>query len=162
MAVQVVQFAGKHKPPTGKFRVALRTDTELPAKTDPIAPIKNVRLTILVVDDVEDTRAMYARYLQFVGMRVQTAMSGTDALQVVLRERPDAIALDLAMPGGTGWDVLRTLRLNTDTRRIPIVVVSGQNARESAMNAGADLYIEKPCHPDDLCAALLSVLPKRH
>jgi len=113
-------------------------------------------LSVLVVDDAADTREMYAMYLDHVGARARTAHDGWSALQQVRQEAPDVIILDLAMPGGTsGWDVIRRLKGHTDTRAIPIVVVSGQNARSSALRAGADMYLEKPCPPGELYAALL-------
>jgi CheY-like chemotaxis protein len=116
------------------------------------------RLSVLVVDDVEDTRELYERYFQFQGARVLTASDGEAALQAAVTERPDVIVLDLAMPGMTGWEVIRHLKANARTRGIPIVVLSGQCARDSALEAGADSYREKPCLPDELLAEVLRVL----
>jgi len=117
-----------------------------------------VRLCVLVVDDVEDTRELYKRYFEFQGARVVTAGDGVAALQAAVFEKPDIIVLDLAMPGMTGWEVIQSLKNSPITRRIPVVVLSGQSARESAMAAGADSYREKPCLPDELLAELLRVL----
>jgi two-component system cell cycle response regulator DivK len=119
------------------------------------------RLTLVVVDDVKDTRAMYARYLQYLGIRVVTAEDGFAALDVVRTEAPDAVVLDLAMPGMTGWEAVRRLREDARTRDLPVIVVSGQSARESAVEAGADSYLEKPCLPDQLIAEVLRVLHAR-
>jgi CheY-like chemotaxis protein len=116
------------------------------------------RFFVLVVDDAPDTREMYKAYFDHVGARAATAHDGWSALQAVRTERPDVIILDLAMPGGTsGWDVMRRLKSQPETRAIPIVVVSGQNARSSALRAGADLYFDKPCPPDELYAAVLAL-----
>ena len=116
------------------------------------------RLSVLVVDDSQDTREMYATYFEHVGARAATAHDGWSALQAVRTTPPDVIILDLAMPGGTsGWDVIRRLKTHAETKAIPIVVVSGQNARSSALRAGADMYLEKPCPPADLYAALLAL-----
>ena len=117
-----------------------------------------VRLCVLIVDDVEDTRELYKRYFEFQGARVITAGDGIAALQAAVFEKPDIIVLDLAMPGMTGWEVIQSLKNSPITRRIPVVVLSGQSARESAMAAGADSYREKPCLPDELLAELLRVL----
>jgi CheY-like chemotaxis protein len=113
---------------------------------------------VLVVDDVRDTREMYERYLRFMGARVGTAVDGVEALGVIALQRPDALVLDLAMPRMTGWEVLRRLRSDRRTRGIPVVVLSGQNARESAIEAGADGYLEKPCSPEDLYREILRLL----
>jgi two-component system, cell cycle response regulator DivK len=121
------------------------------------------RLSVLVVDDVADTRDLYQRFFQFQGARVITAADGVAALQAALFEHPDAIVLDLAMPGMTGWEVIASLKRNPRTRAIPIVVLSGQGARDSALKAGADSYREKPCLPDELLAEILRMLrqPRR-
>jgi CheY-like chemotaxis protein len=121
-------------------------------------------LAVLVVDDAMDTRYIYERYLQYRGARVVTAADGLEALQCVQIDPPDAIVLDLAMPRVTGWDVIRDLKANAGTRGIPIVVLSGQEARDSAIDAGADSYLEKPCPPEDVLREVLRVLarPRRH
>jgi CheY-like chemotaxis protein len=139
-----------------------------PAASAPEAePVKSGEpsaFAVLIVDDVEDTRELYERYFQFRGARVRTAVDGITALQAVAAERPDVIILDLAMPRMTGWEVIRELKADADTRAITIVVLSGQDARDSALEAGADSYLEKPCLPEELLAEVLRVLkesPKR-
>jgi CheY-like chemotaxis protein len=116
------------------------------------------QLVVLVVDDAEDNRYIYRRYLEFRGARVLTAEDGLQALQCVDLERPDAIILDLAMPRITGWDVLRDLKANARTRSIPVVVISGHQAATTAREAGADSYFEKPCNPEDVLKELLRLL----
>jgi CheY-like chemotaxis protein len=116
------------------------------------------RLTVLFVDDVPDTRLMYQRFFEWQGARVLTASDGVGALQAVLYERPDVVVLDLAMPKITGWEVLQVLKKDPRTRRLPVLVLSGQNARDSAMEAGADSYCDKPCRPDLLLAEVIRLL----
>jgi CheY-like chemotaxis protein len=117
----------------------------------------------MVVDDYADTRDMYERYLAFRGTRVISAVDGDDAIHLIGMDRPDVIVLDLAMPRVTGWDVLRQLKGSGKTRTIPVIVLSGQNARDRALAAGADSYVEKPCVPEDLMREILRVLrdPRR-
>jgi CheY-like chemotaxis protein len=79
----------------------------------------------------------------------------------VQNDPPDVIVLDLAMPVVTGWDVIRDLKANAATRGIPIVVLSGQESYESALAAGANSYLEKPCPPEDLLHEVLRVLRPR-
>jgi CheY-like chemotaxis protein len=107
-------------------------------------------LTILLVDDFEDTRTLYQQYFEWLGLRMTTAEDGAAALRSVLREKPDVVVLDLAMPKLTGWEVLKSLKGNPATQHIPILVLSGQQERQSAITAGADSYCEKPCLPDAL------------
>jgi CheY-like chemotaxis protein len=122
-------------------------------------------MTVLIVDDVVDTRDMYERYFEFQQTRVITAADGVAALRAVRSEHPDVIVLDLAMPVLTGWDVIRHLKSHAATRSIPIVAVSGHHAEESAMLEGADSYCEKPCAPEALFREVMRVLrepfPKR-
>jgi two-component system, cell cycle response regulator DivK len=124
------------------------------------SPTKSTRaqLSILIVDDVEDTRELYERFMRFQGARVKTAGDGIEALQSVSFERPDVIVLDLAMPRMTGWEAIANLRANPRTRRIPIIALSGQNARDEALAAGADSYLEKPCLPSALLTEVQRVL----
>jgi CheY-like chemotaxis protein len=112
----------------------------------------------LVIDDAEDARYIYQHYFEFCGLRVTTASDGAAALVAVARERPDVIVLDLAMPKITGWEVLERLRAEPGTRAIPVVVVSGQQERTSAIVAGADAYCEKPCLPDQVLSEARRVL----
>ena len=107
-------------------------------------------LTILVVDDVSDTRRLYAGYFAHVGARVLVASNGAEALELIEDVPPDAVLLDLSMPQMTGWEVLAKLRSGRSTQALPIVVITGYVApgvQEAALNAGADLYLTKPCLP---------------
>jgi DNA-binding response OmpR family regulator len=79
-----------------------------------------------------------------------TVVSAADALQTwmtALRERPDAILLDINMPGGTGIEVLKRLRMSTKTQHIPVIVVSGsseENIEQTARELGACEFLHKP------------------
>jgi CheY-like chemotaxis protein len=115
-------------------------------------------MTVLLVDDVIDARDMYALYFRHVGIKVITASDGHSALRTVRIERPDIVVLDLAMPGVTGWDVIREVKADPATREIPILVLSGQRAQEGALRAGAAGYCEKPCLPDKLFSEVMRVL----
>jgi CheY-like chemotaxis protein len=77
---------------------------------------------------------------------------------MIYAERPDVVVLDLAMPGITGWDVLRQVKADPQTRDMPVLVLSGQHAEERARSAGAAGYLEKPCLPDKLFGEVIRVL----
>jgi two-component system cell cycle response regulator DivK len=134
------------------------TDGKPTRQTRPVDRDAPARLSILIVDDVDDTRELYERFMQFQGARVTTARDGLEALQSVTFDKPDVIVLDLAMPRMTGWETIRNLRANRATAAIPIIVVSGQRAKEEALEAGADSYLEKPCLPNELLTEVLRVL----
>lgn len=114
--------------------------------------------TVLILDDVEDSREMYAEYLRHVGCSVDTASNGEDGLVKAFRDIPEVVILDLTMPRLDGWEVMRRLRGEPRTERTFIVVVSGHaltGSQESAMEAGADVFLSKPCLPEDLYRAIV-------
>jgi CheY-like chemotaxis protein len=129
-----------------------REKTTAASTTGPLAARE---LTVLVVDDVEDTRSLYRHYFEYQGARVFTAADGMAALDLAVAEQPDVIVLDLAMPRMTGWDVLGALKNDARTHAIPVLVLSGQGAPQTALEAGADRYLEKPCLPPDLLSEVL-------
>ena len=116
---------------------------------------------ILIVDDFEDARDLYAEFLRLQGYEVAGAADGPAALHLALPADYDVIVLDLALPRMDGLEVLRHLRKNPKTKSTPIIILSasvGQEPREEALAAGADLFLEKPCLPDELEHAIASVL----
>jgi two-component system cell cycle response regulator DivK len=116
---------------------------------------------VLVVDDVPDTREMYAEYLDYAGMRAETAENGRQAVRRALRAHPDAIVMDLAMPVLDGWEATRILHADPRTRDIPIVVITGNaqpDQKKRAEECGAMLVLSKPCLPSDLYDVLRGLL----
>jgi CheY-like chemotaxis protein len=110
---------------------------------------------VLVVDDVEDQRELYAAYLVHVGFRVLKAASGVEAIAVAIDTPPDVVVMDLAMPGLDGFGAIRVLRAVTVTKTVPIIALTGHGAylpKEWAVQAGCDAYLEKPLLPEDLAA----------
>ena len=108
---------------------------------------------ILVVDDYEDAREMYAEYLRFCGFRVAEARNGNEALEQAFTLMPDLILMDLSLPGMDGWEATRQLKADARTNKIPVVALTGHalaGASEGAKKAGCDSFVTKPCLPDDL------------
>jgi two-component system, cell cycle response regulator DivK len=108
---------------------------------------------ILVVDDYQDAREMYAEYLQFSGFRVAEAKNGNEAVAQARSLQPDLILMDLSLPGMDGWEATRVLKADEATKHIPIVALTGHalaGASEGARKAGCDSFVTKPCLPDDL------------
>ena len=116
---------------------------------------------ILVVDDYEDAREMYAEYLRFCGFRVAEARNGNEALEQAFTLMPDLILMDLSLPGMDGWEATRQLKADERTRQIPVVALTGHalaGASEGAMKAGCDSFVTKPCLPDDLVVEVRRML----
>ena len=116
---------------------------------------------ILVVDDYQDAREMYAEYLQYSGFRVAEAKNGNEAVAQARSLKPDLILMDLSLPGMDGWEATRVLKADEETRHIPIVALTGHalaGASEGARKAGCDSFVTKPCLPDDLVVEVRRML----
>jgi len=116
---------------------------------------------ILVVDDYQDAREMYAEYLRFSGFRVAEASNGNEAMERAFALQPDLILMDLSLPIIDGWEATRQLKSHERTKRIPIVALTGHAlaaASEGARQAGCDAFVTKPCLPDDLVVEVRRML----
>jgi CheY-like chemotaxis protein len=119
---------------------------------------------VLVVEDYQDAREMYAAYLQFSGYRVAEATNGIEAIEQANELMPDIILMDLALPKMDGWEATRRLKLSDRTRHIPIVALTGHalaGHAEGARQAGCDSFVTKPCLPDALVAEIKRMLSAR-
>jgi two-component system cell cycle response regulator DivK len=119
---------------------------------------------ILLVDDYQDGREMYADSLRFAGYRTLEASSGPEALQLAFDRNPSLILMDLSLPGIDGWEVTARLKKDTRTRHIPIVALTAhalQEERERAERAGCDAFVAKPCLPEELLAQVQRLLTPR-
>lgn len=113
-------------------------------------------IRVLIVDDDPDARRMYGQYLEFVGMRVETAADGEQALHVALAFSPDVIVMDIAMPHVEGDDAAATLKADSRTEHIRIIGLSayGALARTKARAARFDVFYRKPFLPRDLAVVV--------
>ena len=107
---------------------------------------------MLIVDDYPDCREMYAMYLALAGFRVLKARDGFEALEMVRRELPDLILMDLGLPGIDGCEVTRRLKQDGATREVPVVALTAQAplAADLLSAIGFESVISKPCLPDEL------------
>ena len=103
--------------------------------------------TILVVDDSPDIALISARMLTSRGFAAITSNDGAEALELVARQRPALILLDVMMPGMSGLDVLRELKADPHTSTIPVIMVTAKTTDDDVLSGyqqGADYYITKP------------------
>jgi CheY-like chemotaxis protein len=105
--------------------------------------------TILLVEDDDDLRQMFADALRFAGFKVQQASDGLEALRILENGSPDLIVLDLVLPGVDGLSVRDEILAHIETRDIPIVIVTG-SAETFAHRLRGDCVLRKPVLPDKL------------
>lgn len=120
-----------------------------------------VRPLLLLVDDFADAREMYATYLAVSGFDVVQAATAEEALRHAVERRPDLILMDLALPVMDGWEATRRLKADGRTSAIPVVALTGHTLNwclESALSAGCEAWVAKPCLPEDLVREVRRVL----
>ena len=114
---------------------------------------------VLVADDDADARTIYSTYLRSRGCDVSVATDGGTAVEKADSLWPDVIVMDLSMPRVDGWEAIRRLRRSSWTQATPIVAISAvPMSRESALEAGCDAYLEKPCDPHVLWLQVQALL----
>lgn len=116
---------------------------------------------VLIADDSRFQAQLLASYLTPKGFEVVFAADALQAWTAALRSGPQLILLDINMPGGTGLEVLKRLRISTKTQHIPVIVVSGERNpdTESAVRSlGAVDFLHKPVEEEQLCAVVERVL----
>jgi DNA-binding response OmpR family regulator len=103
---------------------------------------------VLIVEDVPDILKLLEATLTFKGYRVRTAFNGHEALQAIQRERPALVITDIMMPRLDGFGLVHRLRINPETREIPVIFLTATYValedKAFALNIGATRFIEKP------------------
>ncbi len=125
---------------------------------------RTAELVVLVVEDTIDQRVLLARELADVGFTVIQACDGPAAIEQAHRFAPQAVLLDLMLPGANGFGVARFLREDERTRDAAIVAVTAlasERLRISALEAGCDLFIRKPVAVADVVGQLMRLLEQR-
>jgi len=119
--------------------------------------------TVLIVDDQRETGHLLSRILCYLGHRGVHVPSGEDALKYVSDSPPDAVLLDYMMPGMDGLEVLRALRNDPRTKKVPVIMFSANSDPkivESAMKEGAsDYWVKASLAINDMQSRLSRWLP---
>jgi CheY-like chemotaxis protein len=121
------------------------------------------RRTLLLVDDCVAQRDLYETALR-MNFTILTASRGDEGLAIAARELPDAIVLDVMMPGLDGWQTCRRLKSNATTADIPIIFLTGQDdgdLSEQAAAVGGSVVLRKPCPVEQLRDTICSTLSVR-
>lgn len=128
------------------------------AQTEPASAPVDVAGAVLVVDDDAAGRDLLKRQLEREGFRVVQARDGREALERIRAGAPLAVLLDVMMPDMDGWHVLRTLRADPRTARIPVIMQSVLGEERYAYALGASSYLRKPIERNKLHEALREAL----
>jgi CheY-like chemotaxis protein len=149
---------------TFTVRLYLNETTELPPERGvpqhPVSGYIGARRTLLVVDDQPTQRQMLAGLLLPLGFRLREAASGTECLQSVLQEPPDAVLLDITMDDLDGWETARRIRA-AGFLNLPILMVSAnafENLTDKLSAADVQGFIDKPVIESELLTTLQRVL----
>jgi phosphate regulon transcriptional regulator PhoB len=120
-----------------------------------------VAVSVLVVEDERDIRALVVHHLEREGFRCRTASNGTEALREAAAHPPDLVVLDLMLPEIDGLEVCRRLRADAATAAVPIIMLTAKADevdRVVGLELGADDYMVKPFSPKELVARARAVL----
>ncbi len=117
--------------------------------------------TILVVDDEPNIIELARMYLEQEGFRVQSASDGAKALEMIGRQPPAVMVLDLMLPEVDGWDVCRRVRAGSAAPDLPIIMLTARDDdvdKIVGLELGADDYVTKPFNPRELVARVKAIL----
>lgn len=120
--------------------------------------------TLLIVEDDAATRDHVASHLQDEGFATIGVGSGEEAIPLARRAQPDAILLDLGLPGIDGWETLRRLQSLGETRAIPIVLLTCRDSVDDLLRGyvnGASYYVAKPWAEGELVRGVRMALAER-
>jgi two-component system, cell cycle response regulator DivK len=119
---------------------------------------------VLLVDDHEDSAAMYAIGLLAMGFQPVTSRTAEDAFARACQIHPDVVVADVTLGGASGVELTRRLRGDGRTKNTGIIVLTGHSVglvRQQATDAGCDRFLLKPCLPDALALEIRDVLNQR-
>ncbi len=116
---------------------------------------------VLIIEDEPSARELLCSYLDPLGVRTECAGTADEGLDKARRLKPDAIMLDVLLPGRTGWRVLEDLQSGSGTSSIPVFMTSVLDFDRGAMARGATDYLQKPLKKEALVRALREHLPER-
>jgi len=122
------------------------------------------RADVLIVEDELEIAELIQFHVEREGFAARVIPSGRLALDLIRRQKPDLVVLDLMLPDLGGLDVCRKLKQSEDTRTIPIMIVSAKGEEAdivSGIELGADDYVTKPFSPKILMARLKNILRRR-
>jgi len=121
------------------------------------------KTSVLIVDDIPINVTLIEKMLKPFHFIIEKANDGQTALDIVAGKKPDLILLDLMMPGINGYDVIKQLRSQEETKQLPIIVISALNSNEDVVKGyslGANDFLTKPIIMNRLHTSVVTQLNK--
>jgi DNA-binding response OmpR family regulator len=132
---------------------AIKYDAVVLGDSDKVSSSK-AEHTILIIDDDPTVRDLMKRQLERDGFGVLIAEDGPLGIKMAIEMQPDAVVLDILMPGMDGWSVLRTLKASKETASIPVIMASILDEKNRGFSLGAADYLSKPVERDRLISSI--------
>ena len=120
---------------------------------------------ILVVDDNRENLELLEAYLEDLDCRTIPAYDGPEALEIVKKDKPDLILLDIMMPKMSGFEVCRRIKNDPETANIPVIMVTALNEfgdMQRAVDCGTDDFVSKPVNKLELLTRVRTMLKLKH
>lgn len=120
--------------------------------------------TVLLVEDNEDNRIVYATVLQYFGFHVIEATDGAEGVRLARECRPDLVLMDISIPVIDGWHATSMIKDDPETHAIPVIALTAHalpEDRARSVSVGCDGYLAKPCEPSRVVAEVNRVLGTR-
>lgn len=117
--------------------------------------------TVLIVDDEDAIRDMVATALDVAGFNCLQASNALEAHAAIINHNPDLVLLDWMMPGTSGLELIRRLKRNELTAKVPVIMLTAkveEDSKITGLDAGADDYLAKPFSPRELIARIRALL----
>lgn len=122
----------------------------------------NVAPVVLVVEDDEMAVHLYRTMLAGLGLNIQVARNGNEALERLAQSLPSLVLLDLILPHKSGLQICRQIRAMRSAAELPVIIItaqSDQRTRQAGQAAGANLYLTKPVLPSEILSHVRTYLP---
>ena len=151
-----MQFLEEHVAPLAERIAAFLSKTIGSGEYERPEPVR-----ALVVDDSEVSRKAIVGALESFGHQVVAAEHGLDALGKAMKDPPDVVLTDVAMPVMDGWQLLRLLRARDTTRNVPVIFLTALDTEEDRIKGyelGVDDFVAKPFAPDELAARVVRIV----
>ncbi len=158
-AILPIQFVNRSLAPADAAGADQATSPSAPTLTPASRYVSgNDKKRILVIDDDPDAVYLLQESLNMQEFEISGALNGLDGLRLAHEQKPDAILLDIVMPGADGWQVLHEIKEDLATENIPVILLTIIDKKALGYRLGASAYLLKPLEPEEVRETLIRIL----